>query len=67
MGSQDRSRWDEIHDLIAESDRIRRESERVRNHVDSAMKQPFWPDRRRAPRGPWADEDPQSGGGNDGA
>ena len=56
MASHERPPWDAIRDLLEESDRIRKESERTRNHADRAMKQPFWPERRRAPRMPWAEE-----------
>jgi hypothetical protein len=56
MASQDRRRADEIRDLIEELDRVRRESERVRDHADRAMKNLFWPDRRREPRFPTPDE-----------
>jgi hypothetical protein len=38
--------------LIDEIDRVRGESERVRGHADRAMKQPFWPERRRESRIP---------------
>jgi hypothetical protein len=49
MGSQDRTA-DRIRDLIEESDRVRREGERIRGHADSAMRHPFWPERRQSSR-----------------
>jgi hypothetical protein len=52
MASRDH-RWSErIRDLIEEMDRVRGESERVRGHADRAMKNSFWPERRRSPRFP---------------
>lgn len=56
MASQDRSRSEQIRDLITEVDRIRRESERMREDADRAMKHPIWPDRRQSPRFPSTDE-----------
>lgn len=51
--------WSErIRDLIEEVDRVRSESERTRGHVERAMKEPFWPDRRREPRFPTSDKAP---------
>ena len=57
--------WSErIRDLIEEVDRVRRESERTRGHAERAMKEPFWPERRREPRFPISDKAPhdQHGG-----
>jgi hypothetical protein len=56
MGSEDRSRSEELRDLIDEIDRLRREGERMRNQADRAMKHPFWPERRREPRFPSNEE-----------
>ena len=61
MASRERSWSEQIRDLIEEVDRVRGESERVREAVDRAMKNPFWPDRRRAPRFPDADVDEYGG------
>jgi hypothetical protein len=45
--------WSErIRDLIEEIDRVRSESERVRGQAERAMREQFWPDRRRKPRIP---------------
>jgi hypothetical protein len=52
MSGSDRSRAEQIRALIEEMDRVRRESEQVRNHADRSMKYPFWPERRRLPRIP---------------
>ena len=57
--------WSErIRDLIEEVDRVRRESEQTRGHAERAMKEPFWPERRREPRFPFTDKAPhdQHGG-----
>lgn len=54
MAGQDFS--DRIRDLIEESDRVRREGERVRRHAEDAMKSPFWPERRRSTRFPSNDQ-----------
>ena len=56
MPSRERSWSEQIRDLIEEVDRVRGESERVRGHADRAMKEPFWPERRRVPRMPAADD-----------
>ena len=50
MASRERPWSEQIRDLIEEVDRVRGESERVRSHADRAMKEPFWPERRRMPR-----------------
>jgi hypothetical protein len=48
--------WSErIRDLIEEVDRVRRESERTRDYAERAMKEKFWPERRREPRFPSAE------------
>ena len=52
MSGSDRSRAEQIRALIEEVDRIRTESEQVRNQADRSMKYPFWPERRRSPRIP---------------
>jgi hypothetical protein len=62
MAVADRSRSEQIRALIEEADRIRRESEKVRSHVDRSMKQPFWPDRRRTVRVPSPDRDSDDSG-----
>lgn len=52
--------WSErIRDLIEEVDRVRSESERTRGHAERAMKEQFWPDRRREPRFPSSDTTPR--------
>ena len=63
MASGEHSWSERIRDLIEqvekirnESDRVRGESERVRGQAERAMKDPFWPDRRREPRFPTSDE-----------
>jgi hypothetical protein len=56
MASRDRSRSEQIRDLIEEVDRVRGESERVRGDADRAMKRSFWPERRRVPRFPSSDD-----------
>lgn len=61
MASRERSWSEQIRDLIEEADRLRDESERVRGAADRAMKNPFWPDRRRTPRFPDADESEYGG------
>lgn len=66
MAAHDASRSDRIRDLIEEVDRVRRESEQVRSHVDKAMKQPFWPERRRHARVPGS-ESHRHDGHNDAA
>lgn len=44
--------WDELKQLMKRVDEICRESERVCDRADDLMKQkPFWPERRRTPRG----------------
>ena len=50
MASRERSWPERIRDLIEEVDRVRDESERMRGDADRAMKNTFWPERRRAPR-----------------
>jgi hypothetical protein len=52
MGTREPSWSERIRDLIEEVDRVRGESERMRGHADRAMKQQFWPERRREPRLP---------------
>jgi len=56
MASRERSWSEQIRDLIEEVDRVRDESERMRDAADRAMKNPFWPERRRVPRFPDVDE-----------
>jgi hypothetical protein len=56
MGTREPTWSERIRDLIDEVDRVRNESERVRGHADRAMKEPFWPDRRREPRLPPSDK-----------
>jgi hypothetical protein len=51
MAGNDR-RPERIRALIEEVDRVLRESERMTNHLESSMKHPFWPERRRAVRMP---------------
>jgi hypothetical protein len=63
MASEGRSRADQIRALIEEVDRIRSESERVRSHAERAMKQSFWPERRRNIRLP--DSGPHERGRDD--
>jgi len=55
MTGEDR-RSERIRALIDEVDRIRRESERLTNHAERAMKRPFWPERRRSVRVPPLDQ-----------
>jgi hypothetical protein len=52
MASRDSAWSEQIRDLIEQVDRVRGESERVRRQADRAMKNPFWPERRRVPRLP---------------
>jgi hypothetical protein len=63
MAGEDWSRSEQIRALIEEVDRIRSESEHVRNQADRSMKHPFWPDRRRSVRIPGAPNpsDPDEG------
>ena len=50
---------DEIKGIIERVDEICRESERMRDHADHAMRQrPFWPERRKIPR--FSEERPAS-------
>ena len=56
MSGDDRYGPERIRALIEEIDRVRAESERVTDHLDKAMKQPFWPERRRSVRLPESDE-----------
>ena len=56
MSAREPSWSERIRELIEQVDRVRDESERVRGHAEHAMKNPFWPDRRRAPRIPTSDE-----------
>jgi hypothetical protein len=57
MAGDDR-RSDRIRALIEEVDRVRRESERITNHLERSMKRPFWPERRRSMRMPPPSEQP---------
>ena len=57
MAGEDR-RSERIRALIEEVDRVRRESERMTNHVERSMKRPFWPDRRKSMRIPPPAEQP---------
>jgi hypothetical protein len=54
--SDEHSHSERIQDLIEESDRVRREGERLRNHADRAMKHRIWPERRQGPRPPSGEE-----------
>ena len=65
MAGHERSRADQIRDLIEEMERVRSDSERITRHVDRSMKNPFWPDRRRSSRTPPRLEQPD--GDNDAA
>ena len=56
MASRDSAWSDQIRDLIEQVDRVRGESERVRKQADRAMKNPFWPERRRVPRYPSSED-----------
>jgi hypothetical protein len=53
MGTREPSWSERIRELIEEVDRVRKESERVRGHVEDAMKRErIWPDRRQSSRIP---------------
>ena len=57
MGAREPSWSERIRDLIDEVDRVRSESERVRGQAEESMKRDrVWPDRRQAPRRPFADD-----------
>ena len=56
MATREPSWSERIRDLIEEVDRVRSESERMRGHADRAMKEPFWPERRRESRIPPAED-----------
>ena len=57
MGAREPNWSERIRDLIDEVDRVRSESERVRGHAEDSMKKErIWPDRRQAPRLPFADD-----------
>jgi hypothetical protein len=56
MASRESAWSEQIRDLIEQVDRVRGESERVRRQADRAMKNPFWPERRRTPRYPPSDD-----------
>ena len=56
MPSRDQSWSERMRDLIEQADRARSESERMRGDAERAMKDKFWPDRRREPRFPTSDE-----------
>ena len=55
MPVDDRNHPERIRALIEEVDRVQSESERVTDHLDRAMKRPFWPERRRSVRIPTSD------------
>jgi hypothetical protein len=44
---------DRARELIEQLESMRRESEKIRGRIEEAMRQdrPFWPERRRKPRG----------------
>lgn len=52
MSGKDHARSERIRALLEEADRVTSESERVTTQLDRAMKQPFYPDRRRSVRIP---------------
>ena len=61
MAGQERSRVDQIRDLIDQMERVRSDSERVTRYIDRSMKRPFWPDRRRSTRTPPPSGQPDGG------
>lgn len=59
MVGDDRTRSEQIRALLDEVDRVRRESEHLRSSANRAMKQTFWPDRRRGPGDPLPPDQPE--------
>ena len=64
MSGGDRSRADRIRALLDEADRVRAESERVSSEIERALKQPFWPERRRSLRIPAPHSSDDTGNGD---